>query len=228
MYLRLTWNYAKQFNTRRFHYGPNYTLQWHRNERDSVWNHQPHDCSLKRLFRRRSMKTSKFRVSGLCEENSPVNSRTKGQLRWKCFHLMFMALRISRRNVSPLTSVLFDCLCLSTINLIASTESTVWDVQKHSTTLGLNQQHFGGEKIWVCVCSIHLNNSKVVCLSCSGERYMVRLLSTKRAKNISKALTGFFSKHFRSGLQTYTRGCWIPGQYGCCLQWRHMLTVDFE
>ena len=35
------------------------------------WNHQPHDCLLNLLFRRRSKKTSKLRVTGLCVGNSP-------------------------------------------------------------------------------------------------------------------------------------------------------------
>ena len=48
------------------------SLQWRHNGRDGVSNHQPHDCSLNCLFRRRSKKTSKFRVTGLCAENSPV------------------------------------------------------------------------------------------------------------------------------------------------------------
>ena len=47
-------------------------LQRRHNGRDSVSNDQPHDCSLKRLFRRRSKKTSKLRVTGLCAGNSPV------------------------------------------------------------------------------------------------------------------------------------------------------------
>ena len=34
-------------------------------------NHQPHDCLLNRLFRRRSKKTSKLRVTGFCVGNSP-------------------------------------------------------------------------------------------------------------------------------------------------------------
>ena len=48
------------------------SLQWRHNVRDSVSNHQPRDCLLKRLFRRRSKKTSKLRVTGLCAGNSPV------------------------------------------------------------------------------------------------------------------------------------------------------------
>ena len=41
------------------------SLQWHHNER------QAHDCLLRRLYMRRSEKTSKLRVTGLCDGNSP-------------------------------------------------------------------------------------------------------------------------------------------------------------
>ena len=41
-------------------------------ERDSVSNHGRLYCLLNRLFRRRSKKTSKLRVTGLCGGNSPV------------------------------------------------------------------------------------------------------------------------------------------------------------
>ena len=50
----------------------NHSLRWRHNGRDGVSNHQPHDCLLKRLFRRRLKKTSKFRVTGLSEGSSPV------------------------------------------------------------------------------------------------------------------------------------------------------------
>ena len=46
-------------------------LQWPHYGRDSISNHQPHDCLLNRLFRRRSKKTSKLRVTGLCAGKSP-------------------------------------------------------------------------------------------------------------------------------------------------------------
>ena len=46
-------------------------LEWRHNGLDSVSNHQPYDCLLNRLFRRRSKKASKLRVTGLCEGNSP-------------------------------------------------------------------------------------------------------------------------------------------------------------
>ena len=68
-----------------------YSLQWRHNGRDSVWNHQPHDCLLNRLLRRRSKKTSNFpRHWPLCGEFTEDRwiRRTNGQLRGKCFHLM--------------------------------------------------------------------------------------------------------------------------------------------
>ena len=47
-------------------------LQWRQIGRVCVSNHQPQYCLLNRLFRRRSKKTSKLRVTGLCAGNSPV------------------------------------------------------------------------------------------------------------------------------------------------------------
>ena len=56
------------------------TLEWRHNGRDSVSNHQPHDCLLNRLFRRRSKKTSKLRVTGLCTGNSPETGEFPAQM----------------------------------------------------------------------------------------------------------------------------------------------------
>ena len=51
------------------------TLQWRHNERNGVPNHRRLDCLLNRLFRRRSKKASKLRITGLCEGNPPVIGR---------------------------------------------------------------------------------------------------------------------------------------------------------
>ena len=50
------------------------------NGRDGVSNHQPHDCLLNRLFRRRSKKTSKLRFTGLCAGNSPGTGEFPAQM----------------------------------------------------------------------------------------------------------------------------------------------------
>ena len=55
-------------------------LQWRLSEHDGVSDHQPHDCLLNSLFRCRSKKTSKLRVTGLCVWNSPVTGEFPKQM----------------------------------------------------------------------------------------------------------------------------------------------------
>ena len=55
-------------------------LHWRHYGRDSVSNHQPHDCLLNRLFRRRSKKTSKLPVTSLCVGNSPGTGEFPAQM----------------------------------------------------------------------------------------------------------------------------------------------------
>ena len=67
----------------------NRVLWWRHYERDSVSNHRHLDFLLNRLFRRRSKKTSKLCVTGLCEGNTPVAGG------------LFLSERVSKReNVS--------------------------------------------------------------------------------------------------------------------------------
>ena len=54
-------------------------LQWCHDECDGVSNHRRLDCLLSRLFKRRSKKTSKLPVTGLCEGNSPVTGEFPSQ-----------------------------------------------------------------------------------------------------------------------------------------------------
>ena len=49
-----------------------FPLPWRHNGHDGVPNHQPYECLLNRLFKHRSKKTSKLRVTGLYEGNSLV------------------------------------------------------------------------------------------------------------------------------------------------------------
>ena len=56
------------------------TLLWRHNGRGSVSTHQTHDCLLNRLFRRRTKKTSKLRVTGLCAGNSTGTGEFPAQM----------------------------------------------------------------------------------------------------------------------------------------------------
>ena len=77
-----------------------FSLLWRHNGRGSASNHQHHDCLLNRLFRRRSKKTSKLRVTGLCAGNSPGTGEFPAQMSsnaenvsiWWC-HLIKMWFR---------------------------------------------------------------------------------------------------------------------------------------
>ena len=62
-------------------------LQWRHNGHDGISNHQPHDCLLNRLFRRRSKKTSNSALPVFVRGShwSAVKSPHKGPLTWKMF-----------------------------------------------------------------------------------------------------------------------------------------------
>ena len=75
----------------------NASLQWRHNGHDGVPNHQPHHCSLNRLFGRRSKKTSKApRHWPLCWDRWFL--RTNGQLHEECFHLMTSSFYNNKRH----------------------------------------------------------------------------------------------------------------------------------
>ena len=56
------------------------SLRWRHNDHDGVSNHLPHHCLLNCLFGRRSKKTSKLRVTGLCAGNSPGTGEFPAQM----------------------------------------------------------------------------------------------------------------------------------------------------
>ena len=66
--MHILWLWQPQRILQEFYPNP---LRWRHNGRDSVSNHQPHHYLLNRLFWRRSKKTSKLRVTGLCVGYSP-------------------------------------------------------------------------------------------------------------------------------------------------------------
>ena len=76
-----------------------FSLHCRHNGHDGVSNHHPHDCLLNRLFRRRSKKISKLRVTGFCTGNSPETGEFPAQMAsnaenvsiwWRHHHTMDM------------------------------------------------------------------------------------------------------------------------------------------
>ena len=80
----------------------NLRLQWRHNECYGVSDHRRLGGLLSRLFRRRSKKTSKLRVTGLCEGNSPVTgefpsqraSNAENVFVWWRHHVLFYRLQL--------------------------------------------------------------------------------------------------------------------------------------
>ena len=72
--------FQKMFPMFFFHLYAGQSSRWRHNGRGSVSNRQPHDCLLNCVFRRRSKKTSKLRVTGLCAGNSPGTGEFLAQM----------------------------------------------------------------------------------------------------------------------------------------------------
>ena len=76
----------------------NMSLQWRHNERVGVSNHQPHDCLLNRLFRPRSKKTSKLRVTGEFPAQSASNAENVSI--WWRHHVIARKIKKGYENIT--------------------------------------------------------------------------------------------------------------------------------
>ena len=92
-----------------------HSFQWRHNERDGVSDHRRLDCLLNCLFSRKWNKTSKLRVTGLCEGNLPVTGGFPSQMtsnaenvsiRWR-YHVR---CSIAVANISNITTNIADFL----------------------------------------------------------------------------------------------------------------------
>ena len=111
------WDDEKKNLEKHFHTA----LRWRHNERNGVSNHQPHDCLLNRLFRRRSKKTSKLRLTGLCEGNSPVThefprQRASNAKNVLCIYIYRQTSNMSSTKSQNLIFLVSSCTCLCPIN----------------------------------------------------------------------------------------------------------------
>ena len=107
------------------------TLQWRHNEGDGVSNHQPHDCLFNHLFRRRSKKTSKLRVTSLCEGDSSVAGE-------------FPAQRPVTRKIFP-----FDDVIMNMLNGITCVLGTVLISLKVNWLLVISLTAMNGNICWI-------------------------------------------------------------------------------
>ena len=122
--------------------------QWQHNGNDSVSNHQPHDCLLNCLFRRRWKNTSKLRVTGLCVVNSSVIGEFSAQMASNAENVSIWwrhnEARSSREWQSEVEDLLWNCGTLicpaenpTGLNLIYQLHCTYWywEIRKHRIKL---------------------------------------------------------------------------------------------
>ena len=108
------------------------SLQWRHNDHDSVSNHQPHDCLLNRLFRLRSKKTSKLRVTGLCVGNSPVTGEFPAQMASNAEMFPFDGVIMMHRRRSVLFVRHVSSSVSSSMNLAELQGLTYWGRDKRA------------------------------------------------------------------------------------------------
>ena len=109
-----------------FHFSVWHSLQWRHNEHDSVSN----DQRLDRLVRPQSKKTSKLRVTGVCEGNSPVPGEFPAQ-RVSNAENVSISWRHHVHHNSPSYMPSRICQCCSgttTLGLYSQSDKTPWSV----------------------------------------------------------------------------------------------------
>ena len=103
--------------------GMPFSLRWRHNGCDGVSNHQPHDCLLNRLFRRRS---KKHRSASLAFERGihrgPMNSPHKWPVTRKCFHLMTSSwISSDGKNAYAFQLKIYNLIWLEVMSGVCST-----------------------------------------------------------------------------------------------------------
>ena len=86
------------------------------NGRDRFSNHQPLQCLLIRLFSRRSKKTSKLRVTGLCEGNPPVTGEFPSQMASNAENVAIWRRHHHDLHSNSATHGLYYCCCAFSYN----------------------------------------------------------------------------------------------------------------
>ena len=78
---------------------------------DSISNHQPHDCLHNRLFRCKSKKTSKLRITGLCAGNSLGTGEFPAQMASNAEHVSIWW----RHDICAL----LNCVIIGSVNVLS-------------------------------------------------------------------------------------------------------------
>ena len=91
-----------------------HSLQWRHNGHDGASNHQPHDCLLNHLFRRRKKEASKLRGAGLYEGNYPMTGEFPAQMASNAENVSIWW----RHHVAVVVNWVFDSVGMNGIPLV--------------------------------------------------------------------------------------------------------------
>ena len=124
-----------------------YYIRWRHNGCNSVSNHQPHHCLLNRLLRRRSKKTSKLRVTGLCAGNSPGTGEFPAQMAsyaenvstWWRHHGRGFKYELQKRSQIHYSVVIMTVMVsqITGVSIVYSTVCAGADQRKHQSSASL-------------------------------------------------------------------------------------------
>ena len=124
------WQIVSSFNTTLTHY------------------HQPQDCLLKRLFGRTSKKTSKLRVTGLCEGNSPMTGELLAQ---RASNAENVSIWWHHHRLGYIPIIVHTlCLLLCFVMLVFSHMHWLphWHWSKYAIALGPQWGNTGGNRLY--------------------------------------------------------------------------------
>ena len=115
------------------------SLQWRHIEHDGVSNHQRLDCLRSRLFGRKSKRTSKLRITGLCEGNSTVTGEFSTQRETNAEMVPLMTLSCHAAFPNHYGDVVMDTIAsqITSLAIVYSTVSSGAYQRKHQSSASL-------------------------------------------------------------------------------------------
>ena len=123
------------------------SIQWRHNGRDSVSNHQPHDCLLSGLFRRRSKKTLKLRVTGLCAGNSPGTGEFPAQMASNAENVSNWCIWVALDSRLILFNRIHTLQWLSQDKIVLRCDSYIYNTPSPFLMIGITFNHFANHEL---------------------------------------------------------------------------------
>ena len=133
------------------------TLQWRQNEWDSVSNHQPHDCLLNHLFRRRKQQSSASLAFVWEIHREPVNSPHKWPVTRKRFPFDNVIMNAPDRWILPTAKPRKGHLWYDNSDILwwrhdKEDNSAYWPCVRRGTS-GLPSQRASNSEFWYTLSS---------------------------------------------------------------------------